>query len=160
MFEFSRKEKIVFNNLLSWRNVISVQQVPQVYSEGKQLMLYSNVSKEGPIISCTHGIKRNNMDDIVDFEYMIPISDKIICTAGFYIIDKFSLDSVLICSFTGANSELNLYSSEILEYMKEKRLSQITPVYNILWEESETTDMIKADLCFGVKENGRKNEQE
>ena len=95
MINYMKKNNVEYFNLVRYRNWIRQEKLSTLYDELNRVINGNNAKKCGPLISCTHFLRKNGEAIELDFEIMVPIDKDIPLTLEFCMCDKFYIEKVL-----------------------------------------------------------------
>lgn len=104
--------------------------------------------KCGPLISCTHFLRKNGEAIELDFEIMVPIDKDIPLTLEFCMCDKFYIEKVLDIHVVTSKFSFEKEMTEINQYIRENNILPKTATYSFL--EKDDNEMIDTHIIFGI----------
>ncbi len=133
---------------MRYRGWVVQDKLVELYSELNRVILGNKAQKSGPLISCTHIVRKKGEFIELDFEIMVPIDKKIVLPFGFCMCEKFSIDNALDIRIITKKDSLEKEINEVKRYVREKNILPKTATYSVL--EAEDYDMVDTHLVFGV----------
>lgn len=146
MIFFEENDKCEFVNLVRYRNWIEQEKLVELYAELNRIILNNDSKKIGPLISCTHIVRKIGEKIKLDFEIMIPIDKVISLPVGFFMCDKFILENVLDVHIIASQSLIEEETEKVNIYIKENNILPKSAIYSIL--ESEENGVIDTHFVF------------
>lgn len=150
--EIKTEEHIKFNNLVSFRKWVTEETVQSELFQIGEYMRKHEVKRTGPMISTTHNIEERDYQQVLDMEFLFPIDQKIELPEHCHFKPLFHLINAVFKSHVGTQDTISQTYEELELFMKENKLQQITPIYNININEREVaqgqTPII--DIYIGV----------
>ena len=148
MIRYTESEKVEYYNLVRFRNWIRQDEMSELYAELNRVILGNNAKKCGPLISCTHVVRKNGETLELDFEIMVPIDKKIPLTMEFCMCEKFTIENAMDVQIITDKYMLEKEVKEVNGYIKSNNILPKTEIYSVL--ESEDNEMINTHLIFGL----------
>ena len=113
----------------------------------------NGLRKTSPIVTATFEIKNVNSQQILDMEILLPI-DRAIEPSGEYRFKKvFHLVNAVYAQHRGSPALLQDTYNQMIAYIQENKLQQITAAYNVNVSElqsSQSMDKMVIDVYIGV----------
>lgn len=148
MISYEENKKIEYFNLVRYRNWISQENLNELYLELNRIILGNHAQKCGPLISCTHIVRKKGEFLELDFEIMVPIGKIIVLPFGFCMCDKFSIKNAMDIHIITSAYSFEEETEKVRQCIKEKNILPKTATYSVL--EKEENDMIDMHLIFGM----------
>lgn len=148
MISYAKEKKLEYFNLVRYRNWISQENLSELYSELNRIILGNQAKKCGPLISCTHIVRKKGESLELDFEIMIPIDKVITLPLGYCMCDEFSIENAMDIHIIASTHLFEEETEKVKQYIKEKRILPKTATYSVL--EKEENGIIDAHLIFGM----------
>lgn len=148
MINYDKGKKIEYFNLVRYRNWISQESLGELYSELNRIILGNKAKKCGPLISCTHIVRKKGETLELDFEIMVPIDKEIALPIGFCMCNKFSIENAIDIHIITNEYLLEEETEKVKRYIKEKNILPKTATYCVL--EKEENGEIDTHLIFGL----------
>ncbi len=145
---------IKFENLLSIRKKIDQRDVDKEIMKIKSFFIESGINKNGPLISATFGIENVNDCPIIDIQILVPMDKKTELPDEYTFKDVFYLENAVFSKHTGNPAMIQHTYDQMLEFIRNNRLQQITAAYNVQTKEiSNSIDDFSVDIYIGVSAN-------
>lgn len=148
MINYEKKNEYYFKNLVRYRNWIEQESLNDLYLELNRIILGNGAKKAGPLISCTHVVKKIGESIKLDFEVMVPIDNKIPLPFGFCFCEEFILKNVIDIHIITEARLFNEEAEKVGRYIKDNNILPKTATYSVL--VSEDNEEINAHLIFGI----------
>jgi len=144
------------NNLLSLRKKIKQNEVEKEMRKIGVYLQKNNFKKSGPLLTSTFSVENIEGEHFLDMEILVPI-DKEVELSGDYKFKKiFQLVNAVYARHEGSPNLLQETYNEIMRYIQNNNLQQITSAYNVNVKDlslvDEIDDMI-IDVYIGVSPN-------
>lgn len=113
----------------------------------------AGIKKTGPVITATFGVENTDGQVYIDMEILIPLDKEVVVPEPYVFKKLFHLKNAVYSRHGGNPQYLQNTLSEMMEFIKDKKLSQITSVYSVNVKElmqGETIDNMITDLYIGV----------
>ena len=145
--------ELKFDNVLSLRKKMLQNDLNTEMNKIGELLLDAGLKRNGPVITATFGIENNDGQVCIDMEILIPL-DKEAAVSEPYVFKKlFHLKNAVYSRHEGNPQQLQNTLNEMVGFMQEKNLQQITPAYNATIQEpkpGEGIDRFVIDAYIGV----------
>lgn len=148
MINYIEKNNVEYFNLVRFRNWIRQDKLSALYDELNRVIIGNNAKKCGPLISCTHFLRKNGESIELDFEIMVPIDKNIPLTLEFCMCDKFCIEKVLDIHVVTSKFSFEKEMAEINQHIKENKILPKTATYSVL--EKDDNEMIDTHIIFGI----------
>ena len=148
MINYMKKNNVEYFNLVRYRNWIRQEKLSTLYDELNRVINGNNAKKCGPLISCTHFLRKNGEAIELDFEIMVPIDKDIPLTLEFCMCDKFYIEKVLDIHVVTSKFYFEKEMTEINQYIRENNILPKTATYSFL--EKDDNEMIDTHIIFGI----------
>jgi len=147
-------KELKFDNVLSLRKKMSQNDMNNEMKKINKLLLDNGLKRNGPVITATFGLEKNNDGHVcIDVEILIPL-DKEISVLEPYVFKKlFHLKNAVYSRHEGNPQQLQNTLDEMVKYIQKENLQQITPAYNVTIQEpkaGEGMDKFVIDAYIGV----------
>ena len=148
MINYTEKKKIEYFRLVRYRNWIGQEKLSELYDELNRIILGNNAKKTGPLISCTHLVRKKGESLELDFEIMVPIDKEIPLTLEFCMCEKFYIENAMDIHIVTNKCSLEKEIAEVNQYIKDKNILPQTATYSVLVKDEN--EMIDTHLIFGL----------
>jgi len=149
LYKINEKQTFQYFNLVSYRNTIPSSCLHHKLNEFILSLNNYNLQKNGPLITSTHSVSRNNGIEMVDFEIMVPVKGEIKKNPPFIYKQEFKLINAIRLMYEGKMNGINSAYEFLVKYISQNNLHQITSAYNINLSEG-TSENIIIDICIGI----------
>lgn len=145
------KEGVEFKqyNLVSCRKKMFAQEIVDEIAKLGDFLSERGVSREGPLISATHGLEMVDGQQKIDFEFMVPVNRQINLPNQYSFKSTFHLVNAIHRRYIGEPAGLKMVYEDILNYLQTKKLVQITPFYNVEYNKV-TLEHKSIDVYIGI----------
>lgn len=148
-----KDKSLKLENLLTLRKKMTQAEIHQEMIEIGKFIEENNLKKTGPIVTTTHNLEMINGEQVLDMEIMIPV-DREFDKKDYYTFKPlFHLVHAVYARHEGNPIELQDTYNEIMKYLKENNLQQITCGYNVNVKEpvsKNDMDNMITDVYIGV----------
>lgn len=148
MINYTEKNNVEYFHLVCFRNWIKQEKLRALYDELNRVIIGNKAKKCGPLISCTHFLRKKGESIELDFEIMVPIDRDIPLTLEFYMCDKFYIEKVLDIHIITNKFSFEKEIAEINQHIRENNILPKTATYSVL--EKDDNEMIDTHIIFGI----------
>ena len=146
-------KELWLENVLSLRKKIVQNDINNEMIKIGKYLSDNGLRKTSPIVTATFEIKNVNSQQILDMEILLPI-DRAIEPSGEYRFKKvFHLVNAVYAQHRGSPALLQDTYNQMIAYIQENKLQQITAAYNVNVSElqsSQSMDKMVIDVYIGV----------
>ncbi len=132
------------------------QQINEEMIKIGKLLQDNGAKKQGPIVTITFAIENVNGNHMLDMEILVPIDKKLDLTSEYTLKPAFHIVNAVYARHTGNPAALQNTYNEMLAFIHQNNLQQITAGYNVQVNEllpgMTPNDMI-VDVYIGVSPN-------
>lgn len=137
-------------NVISMRKKMMPNQVQSELMKLMELMKDHGVEPKGPMISTTYSIEEQGEEQILDMEFILPIDRKIDISNEYQFKPLFHLVNAVYKQHVGNPEALQDTYDELLNFMLEHQLQQITSGYNVNANDVFLGKEPKIEVYIGV----------
>ncbi len=148
MVTYNTGNLIEYTNLVRYRNWIKEENLKKLYEDLNRVILGQDAKKSGPLISCTHYVKKNGEAVEIDFEIMVPVDKRVPLPIGFNYCSCFRVENAMDIHIVADSLQFQRELEEVRQYIAEKNILPKTATYSILVKEEN--DIVDTHLIFGV----------
>lgn len=148
--EFKTQERIRFKNLLHWKGPIDKNNVEAAFKACESFLKERNISITGPIVSVASCEKSDLDENIIMYEYFIPVSEKFDTQGEFQFLEEKILHNCLICRYKGVPAGTTSSQKEIEDYIAREELKVKSTAYNVFWGMDNSSMEIIVDAIFEI----------
>ncbi|MBZ4647229.1 MAG: hypothetical protein PWR27_1951 [Petroclostridium sp.] len=148
-----RDKSLRLENVLSLRKKMTQQEVQQEMMKIGKFLQDNGIRKTGPVVTATFAVETDNEQPLMDMEILVPIDRKAELPEGYRLKEVFHLLHAVYARHEGNPNMLQNTYNEMLAYIQQNNLQQITAGYNVNIKEpksaQELDDMV-IDVYIGV----------
>ena len=146
-------KELKLENVLSLRKKMTQMEIQnEMINIGKHLE-ENGVKKNGPIVTATHSIEQINNEMLLDMEILVPMDKKLELSGKYKLKEIFHLTNAVYKRHEGNPNNLQITYNEMMEYITQNNLQQITAGYNVSivdLKPGESLDKMIMDVYIGV----------
>lgn len=144
-------KEVYFENLISYRGKQSLEDSNAMMEHLKKFFIENNIEKNGPIISCTHGISTVDGRPMMDVEMLIPVNSRPAALEGFSWISDFHVSNAMMIVYEGSSIGVQTAAQELMNAIRDNNHTMKTPIY-VAYLDSDFSDNseIKVQMYVGV----------
>ena len=124
-------KELKLENVLSLRKKMGQADVPQEMMKIGGFLKRNDIKKNGPIVTATFNIEKTNEEPILDMEILVPMDRQVELSGEYKLKKVFHLVNAVLIRHHGDPNLLQNTYNELMAYIKEKGLQQITTAYNV-----------------------------
>jgi len=146
-------KELKMENVLSLRKKMRQEEVQQEMIKIGRFFEANGIKKSGNIATTTYSI---DPDGTLDIEILIPMDKSVDLPSEYKLKPVFKLVNAVYARHEGNPANLQNVYNEMLAYIKEKNLQQITTGYNVTVKDitpGMSIDEVVIDVYIGVSEN-------
>ena len=151
--EVQQGKELNLENVLSLRKRMTEAEVQQEMIQIGKFLESKDINKNGPVVTATFAVEEVDGQVILDMEILVPM-DKSIALEGEYKRKKvFHLVNAVYARHEGNPSLLQNTYNQMLEYVQENELQQITAAYNVNMvdlQQGQSMDEMIIDVYIGI----------
>lgn len=148
-------KELNFNNLLSFRAVLTQSEIQQEMDAIDKFINNSNLATLGPKISTTYSVTQGIVPTM-DIGILIPVDKEFQENEKYKFKSKLRLVNALKSVYKGNPQGFNNTIMEVQNYIKDKNLMPITLFYTVNLHEfksSDDIDKFHAELYISINPN-------
>ncbi len=149
-------KEIKLENVLSLRKKVTQQDVNSEMMKIGKFLQDNGAKKAGPVVTATFAIETLNGQSILDMEILIPLDKEITVLGEYTLKPVFHIVNALYARHEGNPSIIQNTYNEMLAYINQNKLQQITAGYNVQIKDMlpgmSPDDMI-IDVYIGMNPN-------
>lgn len=158
MIETKKHAEIEIGKTLKLENVISMRkkmtqvQVQLELEKLMELMKENGVEPKGPMVSTTYNIEEIGGEQILDMEFILPVDKEVHISKECQFKPLFHLVNAVYKQHVGNPEMLQETYNDLMRFMQEHKLQQITSGYNMNVNEEEVAlgELPKIDVYIGI----------
>jgi effector-binding domain-containing protein len=133
MLKIEEGKELKMENVLSFRKKMTQPEVQKEMTKVGRFLQDKGVKKKGPLVTTTYAIKEIDGQPMLDMEILIPM-DKEIKLVGEYNFKKvIHLLNAVYTRYKGNPQQLDNVYKELMKYINEHNLQQITSGYRCVY---------------------------
>ena len=140
-------------NVLSLRKKMTQPEVQQEMIRIGQYLKEKGIKKNGPVVTATFAMEQVEGQPLLDMETLVPM-DKQVDLGGEYRLKKvFHLVNAVYARHEGNPNLLQNTLNQVVQYMRDHGLRQITTAYNVNVKElrsGESPESMVVDVYIGL----------
>lgn len=143
-------------NVISYRSKITQAELSKVIKRLERILRDNGLKKSGHITTTTFSVE--NVDDIqlMDVEILCPVDKACKLPKDFTFKPEFRLFNAAKITYRGNPMNMHISANKLIEYINEKKLVPITPIYNVTINEPKTPqdiDNLVVDMYVDIANN-------
>lgn len=148
-----RGKELKMENVLSLRKKMTQEEMQKEMAKIGQFFEANGIKKSGYITTTTYSI---DSDGTLDMEILVPMDKLVDLPSEYRLKSVFKLVNAVYARHEGNPANLQNVYNEMLAYIKENNLQQITTGYNVTLKDitpDMSMDEVVIDVYIGVSEN-------
>ena len=153
MIKVNKDYEYKMENVLSIRKKMTQQEIQQTLSDMGNVIKNLGANKNGSLVTTTFGIEQTPSGPILDMEILVPLDKEVTVQEPFIQKPLFHLKYAIHARHEGNPQLLQNTLNQMMAYIKENKLTQITSVYSVNIKElkpGDSMDDMVTDLYIGV----------
>jgi effector-binding domain-containing protein len=153
MIKVNKNCEYKMENVLSIRKKITQQEIQQTLADMGNVIATLGVNKNGPLVTTTFGMEQTPTGPVLDMEILVPLDKEVTVQEPYIQKPLFHLKYAIHARHEGNPQSLQNTLSQMLAYIQENKLTQITSVYSVNIKElkpGDSMDDMVTDLYIGV----------
>lgn len=146
--EYKYKERIRFNGLLHWKGISNKNDITSIFYKSEEILKEQGIILKGPFISSTNYELTSVTNDMLYFEFYIPISNRFESIDEYEYIDELILQNCLICRYKGNPFNTISSHSEIMEYINKNKIEKKEKSYSVFWGYDKDSSEMIVDIIY------------
>lgn len=145
-------KSIKFENIVSLRKVMTQEEVQPELTKLTNFLESNNVKRTSPMLTTTFNIEMIEGKQFLDMEFLIPIDREIEVPDSYTFKPVFHLVNAIHKQHIGSPNHIQDTYNDLITFIQEHQLHQITSGYNININESEVVlgSTPKIDIYIGI----------
>lgn len=143
-------------NVLSLRKRMTQRELDNELEKIGDFLQENGATQAGAIVTVTYEIEPNNGKPLLDMEILVPMDKELELPDEYVFKPLFHIVNAVYARHKGNPAALQETYNEMLEYIQQNNLQQITVGYNVLINEPMpglTIDDMIIDVYIGVNPN-------
>ncbi len=153
MITIETGKEIRLENVLSLRKKMTQMETQQEMMNIRKYLEENGVRKNGPIVTATFAVEKVNEQPIFDMEILVQMDKKLSLVGVYRLKEEFHLVNAVYARHKGNPNNLQSTYNEIMAYINQNNLQQITAGYNVNVVDLKPGDSIEnmiIDVYIGV----------
>lgn len=149
-------KELKLENVLSLRKRMTQEEINTEMGKIGKLLQNNEIKKAGSIVTATFAIEENCGQPLMDMEILVPIDKKFDFPVEYKFKPLFHIFDAVYARHEGNPATLQNTYNEILAFIQQNKLQQITAGYNVQVKDflpGMTDDEIVIDVYIGVSRN-------
>lgn len=151
--KFNKNCEYKMENVLSIRKKMTQQEIQKTLSDIGNVIATLGANKNGPLVTSTYAMEQTLTGSILDMEILVPLDKEVTVQEPFIQKPLFHLKYAIHARHEGNPQLLQNTLNQMMAYIKENKLTQITSVYSVNIKElkpGDSMDDMVTDLYIGV----------
>lgn len=139
-------------NVISMRRKVTQLEFQSELEKLTEFMTENNIQRTGPMFSTTLGVEEVDGEQLLDMEFLVPVDREVDVPTDYQFKPLFHLVNAVYKQHVGSPERLQNTYDELLNFMQENNLQQITSGYNVTVNEKdvELGELPIIDVYIGV----------
>ncbi|MGI6621875.1 MAG: AraC family transcriptional regulator [Acetivibrionales bacterium] len=153
MIKVNKDCEYKMENVLSIRKKMTQQEIQQTLSDMGNVIATLGVNKNGPLVTTTYSMEQTPTGPILDMEILVPLDKEVTVSEPYILKPLFHLKYAVHARHEGNPQLLQNTLNQMMTYIQENKLTQITSVYSVNINElkqGDSMDDMVTDLYIGV----------
>ncbi len=153
MIKVNKNCEYKMENVLSIRKKMTQQEIQQTLSDMGNVIKGLEANKNGSIVTTTFGMEQTPTGPVLDMEILVPLDKKVTVSEPYILKPLFHLKYAVHARHEGNPQLLQNTLNQMITYIQENKLTQITSVYSVNIKELKLGDSMNdmvTDLYIGV----------
>lgn len=135
--DIENNKSLKIENSISVRRKMTQEEAQLEITKILQYLESNQIQQNGPMIYTTHNVERVGGEEILDMEFIVPVDRKIDVPDDYQFKPIFHLVNAIYKRHVGHPERLQDTYDELLNYLQENQLQQITSGYNVSVNDDE-----------------------
>ena len=153
MIEVNKNCELTMENVIAIRKKMGQQEIQQTLMDVGNIISESGANKSGPVVTTTYAVEQAATGPILDMEILVPLDKGVTISEPYIFKPLFHLKYAVHARHEGNPQLLQNTLNQMMTYIQENKLTQITSVYSVNINELKQGDSINGmvtDLYIGV----------
>ena len=153
MIKVNKNCEYKMENVLSIRKKMTQQEIQQTLADMGNVIKTLSANKNGSLVTTTFGVEQTPTGPILDMEILVPLDKEIAVQEPYIQKLLFHLKYAVHARHEGNPQLLQNTLNQMMAYLQENKLTQITSVYSVNIKElkqGDSMDDMVTDLYIGV----------
>jgi effector-binding domain-containing protein len=153
LIEVNKNCELTMKNVLAIRKKMGQQEIQQTLMDVGNIISESGANKSGPVVTTTYAVEQTETGPVLDMEILVPLDKGVTISEPYIFKPLFHLKYAVHARHEGNPQLLQNTLNQMMTYIQENKLTQITSVYSVnineLKQGDSMNDMV-TDLYIGV----------
>ncbi len=153
MIEIKANQEYKMENVFSIRKKMSQLEIQQTLSDIGNTIKEAGANKSGAVVTTTFAVEQAAAGPILDMEILVPLDKEISIQEPYIFKPIFHLKYAVYARHEGNPQLLQNTLNQMMAYIQENKLTQVTSVYSVNIKElkqGDSMDDMVTDLYIGV----------
>lgn len=156
MARITQHETLALENVLSYRGLVTQQQLEEKIGEMEGQLHRMNARRSGPVVSTTFSVTPTPRGALMDMELLFPLDHPITCPTGYRFNPRFLLTNAVKLRQVGNPEQLPQSTAELSDFITSNGLTPITTSYNVTVQGASSPSELESviiDIYVGINPN-------
>lgn len=135
--EIETGKTLRLENVISMRRKVTQLGIHSALVQLTEFMKEKDIQRTGPMLSTTFDIEEVDEELILDMEFLVPVNREVAVPVDYQFKPLFHLVNAVYKQHVGNPETLQNTYDELVNFMQENNLQQITSGYNVTVNEDE-----------------------
>ena len=153
MIEVNKNCELTMKNVLAIRKKMGQQEIQQTLVGMGNIIKDLGANKSGTVVTTTYAVEQAVTGPMLDMEILVPLNKEVTVSEPYIFKPLFHLKYAVYARHEGNPQLLQNTLDQMMAYIQENKLTQITSVYSVNINELKQGDSINGmvtDLYIGV----------
>ncbi|ACL75459.1 transcriptional regulator [Ruminiclostridium cellulolyticum] len=149
-------KEFIMENVLSLRKKMTQKELDNQLEKIGEFLQNNGATQAGPIVTVTFGIETKEREPLLDMEILVPMDKELELSGDYVFKPLFRITNAVYARHKGNPADLQRTYNEMILFIQENNLQQITVGYNVLINEPMpglTLDDMIIDVYIGINPN-------
>jgi effector-binding domain-containing protein len=146
-------KELKLENVLSLRKKMAQVEIQQEMMKIGKFLQENGIKKNGSIVTATFSVEQAGGQPVLDMEILVPLDRQVELIGEYKLKKNFHLVNAVYARHNGEPNSLQSTYNQMLEYIRENSLHQITVGYNVNVKDlqpGQSLEKIVVDVYIGV----------
>jgi effector-binding domain-containing protein len=153
LIEVNKNCELTMKNVLAIRKKMGQQEIQQTLVGMGNIIKDLGANKSGTVVTTTYAVEQAVTGPMLDMEILVPLNKEVTVSEPYIFKPLFHLKYAVYARHEGNPQLLQNTLNQMMAYIQENRLTQITSVYSVNIKELKLGDSMNdmvTDLYIGV----------
>jgi effector-binding domain-containing protein len=153
LIEVNKNCELTMKNVLAIRKKMGQQEIQQTLVGMGNIIKDLGANKSGTVVTTTYAVEQAVTGPMLDMEILVPLNKEVTVSEPYIFKPLFHLKYAVYARHEGNPQLLQNTLDQMMAYIQENKLTQITSVYSVNINELKQGDSINGmvtDLYIGV----------